>query len=217
MNENYNAANDPRMQAAAQRFADNMMKYPEEEKLAIFAISKNVLNGCSWEFVRKATEYVKAREAFASNKNVQLHEVVYDHSKNLSGYLVYMNMNYLCSVLAKEAPGLIRKEDLTRASQHRQEAIQSLYAKMKTGYKGRIGIYCTNDSQTITIKGRTFPAYAVSLPEMLQIAERCNYAVYVNNTPRAPREVAKHGDAVLRALEVAPSGNALFINIGPNA
>ena len=51
MNENYNAANDPRMQAAAQRFADNMMKYPEEEKLAIFAISKNVLNGCSWEFV----------------------------------------------------------------------------------------------------------------------------------------------------------------------
>ena len=37
---------------AAEQFATNLEKYPIEEQIAITAISKNVLNGCSWEFVR---------------------------------------------------------------------------------------------------------------------------------------------------------------------
>ena len=44
--------NDERLMAAAQRFADNMEKYPVEEQLAVTLISKNILNGCSWELVR---------------------------------------------------------------------------------------------------------------------------------------------------------------------
>lgn len=205
--------NEKMLTAAANRFAENLLKYPSEEQLAIISISKNVLNGCSWEFVRKSVDYMKEKDNFAKNKNVSMQEVVYDHHKNITGYLISMNMNYLCNLLAKEAPGLIRSEDLKRATEHRQQAIQSLYNKMQSGYTGRIGIYCTNDSQSITIQGKTFPAYAVTLSEMLQIAKRCNYGVPVNGVVRPPEEVLKREDAVLRAMEVAPSGNALFINI----
>lgn len=210
-----NMNNDMRTQAAAQRFAENLSKYPIEEQIAVGAISKNVLNGCSWEFIRKSKDFLETRDRFKQNPNVSLQEVVYDHHKGVSGFLVCMHMKYLCNLLAKEAPGLIRPEDLQRANKHRQDAILSLYNKMKTGYKGRIGIYCTNDSQSITIQGKTFPAYAVTLLEMLQVADNAGYGVLVNGSVRAPRDVASHEDAVLKALEVAPSGNALFINIGP--
>lgn len=213
MSNNYNAVNDPKIQAAAERFGQNLAKYPEEEQLAVGAISKNVLNGCSWEFLRKSPEYTRAIEAFRRNPRVSIQEVVYNHHSNITGYLVSMDMGYLCNLLIKEAPGLLRQEDLKRAQEHRQEAIKSLFNKMRSGYSGRIGIYCTNDSKSITIQGKTFPAYAVSLREMLQIAERAGYGVVVGGAVRHPQEVLKREDAVLRALEVAPSGNAIFINI----
>lgn len=210
-----NSTNDMRTQAAAQRFAENLAKYPIEEQIAVGAISKNVLNGCSWEFVRKSRDFMENMDAFKASRNVNLQEVVYDHGRGVSGFLVVMNMNYLCNLLAREAPGLIRQEDLKRATEHRQQAIQSLYNRMKSGYKGRIGVYCTNDSQSITIQGKTFPAYAVTLREMLQVADRAGYGVFVNGSVRSPKDVARHEEAVLKALEVAPSGNALFINIAP--
>lgn len=206
---------DQRLQMASQKFAENLSKYPYEEQLAIGAISKNVLNGCSWEFVRQNPEFRSAAEDFAKNPNVSLQEVVYNHKTRVTGYLVYMNMSYLCNVLAKEAPGLINVEDLKKATEHRQKAIQSLFNKMKSGYRGKIGIYCTNDSQSITVSGKTFPAYAVSFREMIQIAERCNYGIVVGDVPRSPQEVLKREDAVIRALTVAPSSNAMFIDISP--
>lgn len=211
-----NVNQNAQLEAASQRFAENLSKYPIEEQLAVNAISKNVLNGCSWEFVRQTTEFKRHLEEFRANPNVSVQEVMYNHQNKTGGYLVYMNLSYLCNILNKEAPGLINAKDLEMASKHREEAVESLYKKMQSkSFRGRIGIFCTNDSQSITVSGKTYPAYAVSLREMLQVAERCGYGVEVAGAVRQPEDVLKREDAVLKSLTVAPSSNAIFIDIAP--
>lgn len=212
---NMNSKVDPRLESAALKFAENLEKYPAEEQYAVGVISKNVLNGCSWEFVRKNPGATRLIDAFNKNPNCSIQEVVYNRKAGVTGYLVYMNLSYLCSLLGKEAPGLLNQRDLMLASEHRKEAILSLAKRIQSGYKGLIGIFCTNDSQSITVDSHTYPAYTVSLREMLQVCQRYNYGIVIRGGVRTPSQVAQREDDALKELIVAPSSNALFVNIAP--
>lgn len=199
----------------AQRFAENLTKYPIEEQIAIGVISKNVMNGCSWEFVRRNREVENHLEAFKNNKNVSLQQVTYSHDKGITGYLVSMDFQYMLNLLRKEAPGLFSEADLQHISNHRQNALTSLAKLMASKFKGRIGVYCTNDSSTITRDGKSYPAFAVTFVELLQVCQKCGYGIVVDNIPRAPGEVYKRASGVLKAATVAPSSNAIFFDIAP--
>lgn len=56
-----NTTNNASLHERAMQFARNMLKYPDEEQLAVNTISKNVLNGCPWEFVRSTPEFRNLR------------------------------------------------------------------------------------------------------------------------------------------------------------
>lgn len=210
-----NTTNNASLHERAMQFARNMLKYPDEEQLAVNTISKNVLNGCPWEFVRSTPEFRSLKGAFDANPNVSLQDVTYDHNMGKTGYLVYMDMAYLCNILRKEAPGLIDGNDLARAQKHREEAAKGLIEKMKAGYRGVVGIYCTNDSQTITVSGKTYPAFSVTLRELLQVASKMGYGIVFGKSVRDPQSAMAKEDALLKALVVAPSSNAMFISIAP--
>lgn len=200
---------------AAKKFEEALAKAPIEEQIAVGLISKNVLNGCSWEFVRPNPEIRRNLDAFKQSSVCSVQEVTYNHKQKIYGYLVYMQMNHLCKLLGPSNNGPLEDRDLRIASKHREEAQVNLAKKMKHGYKGRIGIFCTNDSQAITVDGKTFPAYAVSLKELCIICQQCNYGIVINGVVRDPAEVLKREDAILKASTVAPSSNALFITIAP--
>lgn len=203
-------------QAAAEKFAQNMQKYPIEEQLAINAIAGNVMNGCSWQFVRNAQEFSRHAAAFKNNPRVSLQEVTYAHDRGVSGYLVTMDFQYMLGVLGKESAGLFTQQNLEYISKHRQEALVKL-AKLMAGkkFRGRIGVYCTNDSSTITQDGKTYPAFAVTFVEFLQVCQKEGYGVVVDNIPRNPSDVFKRSAAMLKAATVAPSSNAIFFDIAP--
>ena len=208
---------DANAMAAAKRFEDALSSKPIEEQIAVGLISKNVLNGCSWEFVRTNPEIRQNLEAFKNSKVCNIQKVTYNHQQGIYGYLVYMKMDHLCNLLGPANNGPLEDRDLQIATQHRQEAIQSLAKKMSTGYKGRIGIFCTNDSQSITVAGKTFPAYAITLKELCTICNQMNYGIVINNVPRKPADILQREDGVIERLTVAPSSNALFIDIAPLA
>ena len=213
---NQNANDTLNQQKAAQQFAENLSKYPIEEQIVVGAISKNVINGCSWEFKRMDQELRQNFDAIKNNPNCDIKRVTYSKKSGIYGYLVYMNFTYLCNLLNTSAPGLIDAATLKEASQHRQEAIVSLASKMQSRkIKGLIGIYCTNDSQTITVQGKVYPAYAISLKELLQVCTRCNYGVVMNGAVRTPNQILQREDFVMENLLVAPSSNAMFIEVAP--
>lgn len=206
---------DANAMAAAKRFEDALSSKPIEEQIAVGLISKNVLNGCSWEFVRTNPEIRQNLDAFKNSKVCNVQKVTYNHQQGIYGYLVYMQMNHLCNLLGPANNGPLEDRDLQIATHHRNEAIQSLAKKIKSGYMGRIGIFCTNDSQSVTVNGKTFPAYAITLKELCTICSQLNYGILINNNVRKPNEVLEREDGVIERLTVAPSSNALFIDIAP--
>lgn len=206
---------DERLQELARRYQEALSKRPIEEQIAVGLISKNVLNGCSWEFVRPSNEVIKNMEAFNKSSVCSVQEVTYNHEKGIYGHLIYMKMEHLCKLLSVENQGPVAVDDLKMAARHRQEAQAALIKRIKAGYKGLIGIFCTNDSQTITVDGQTFPAYAITLKELCVICKECGYGIVIKDKVRLPEDVLAREDAIIKASTVAPSSNALFISIAP--
>lgn len=203
------------VETAAMEFADRLTKYPIEEQIAIGVISKNMMNGCSWEFIRHNRSVEQHLEAFKKNKHVNVQEVTYSHDRGISGYLVSMDFQYMLDLLRKEAPGMFSAKDLEFISNHRQAALVGLNNLMSNKFRGRIGVYCTNDSSTITKDGKSYPAFAITFVELLQVCQMCKYGIVIDGIPRDPRDVFQRSTAVLKAATVAPSSNAIFFDIAP--
>lgn len=200
---------------AAKAFERALSDKPVEEQLAVGLISKNVLNGCSWELCRMDPQLRRYESEFANSQTCSLQKVTYNRQQGVKGYLVYMQMGRLLELLGPGNKGPLIASDLELAKKHREEAGVALIERIKSGYTGKIGIYCTNDSQTITVSGKTFPAYAVTLRELCMFCEKTGYGIVVGGEPRAPRQVLEREDAVIESLLVAPSSNALFVDIAP--
>ena len=205
---------------AAKRFEQALAQYPSEVQMAVGLISKNVLNGCSWELCRYTPDIRREYENFRQSKICSIQEVTYNHKSSQSeahpqGYLIYMQMGKLLDILVDKNGGPLRLADVQIANKHRQEAIEALTKRLVSGYKGKIGIFCTNDSQTITINGKALPAYAVTLHELCTICQETGYGIVISGEPRDPQQVIQREDAVIKSLVVAPSSNALLLDVAP--
>lgn len=200
---------------AAKAFERAMSNKPIEDQLAVSLISKNVLNGCSWELTREVHEIKRNLDAFRQSGYCSVQEVTYNHQKKVTGYLVYMQLEKLLELLGPSNNGPLDSRDVELAKRHRSEAGAAFIKKLQKGYKGKIGIFCTNDSQTITVSGKAYPAYALTLKEVCAICSKAGYGIVVGGEPRLPADVLKKEDAVLKTLVVAPSSNALFLDVAP--
>lgn len=200
---------------AAKAFERVMSSRPVEEQLCVAMIAENVVNGCSWEMVRMNDQLRRAEEDFRNSKVCSLQKITYDRQAGVKGYLVYMQFDKLLELLSPKNSGPLNEKVIKVASDHRDEALRGFTKLIMDGYTGRVGIFCTNDSQTITIKGHTYPAFSVTLKEMCTILAKFNYGVVVSGEPRDPQQVLQREDAVIESLLVAPSSNALFIEVAP--
>ena len=209
---------DERSNAAAEAFADRLNRYPIEEQISVGVISANVLNGCSWSFVAENSDIRNNLEAFKNSKTCSAQKVCFDERTRKYGYLISMRLDYLLGILQRDAPGLIEVKDLQRASAHHQEArvkMSKLLSDRSKPYRGRIGILCTNDSPTITVQGKTYPAFSVTLKEALQLCVTNGYGIQVQERIYDPNTVYSKANSFLENSIVAPSRNAIFINIAP--
>lgn len=136
----------------AEQFAIKLSERPDEEVIAVNLIAANVLNGCSWEFTRTNPDIRRNLDAFKKSQICNIQEVTYNHKEKVTGYLVSMPMSALCNILSPKNYGPLKLKDLEIAQTHRKEALTALAKKMDNKYQGTIGIYCTNDSQTIVQK-----------------------------------------------------------------
>lgn len=195
-------------------FAEALSQRPIEEQIAVNYASRNVLNGCCWEFTRDVKEIEKYKDKFYASKFCSVQKVTYSKRARIYGYLVYMQMQKLCEYLDVRNYGILEESDYKKGIAHREEAKMGLIKKLEKGMQGKIGIFCTNDSQTITIDGKVYPAFAVTLKELCIICSKTGYGFNLGNQMRSCNDVLAREDKVIENLEVAPSGNALMIDIG---
>lgn len=202
-----NVMNDKYLEAAAVKFANELNKYPTEIAVGVGVILPNLINGCSWGFVNDSNvEFKKCLSAIQSNENISALKIT-------GGYLVNINMDYLLQLLEKIAKGCVTTRDLQIASNHRRKALLDLEKFMKKGGSGKIGIYNLNDSPRITVNGISYPAFCVTMPDLLTMCVRNGYGLKLGGVVRTANQVASHIEKVVNRLEIAPSGNALFVEI----
>lgn len=199
----------------AKAFERALSDKPVEEQLAASLVAKNVLNGCSWEFCRMDPQLRRYEAEFANSRTCSLQKVTYNRQEGIQGYLVYMQIDKLLEILGPNNKGPLTASDVEEAKKNREESAVSLIDRMRSGYAGKIGIYHTYDTPTITVCGKTFPAYAVTLRELCVFCEKTGYGIVVGGEPRDPKQVLLREDAVIESLLLAPSSNALFIDIAP--
>lgn len=199
----------------ARAFKKALAGKPVEEQLAASKIAKNVLNGCSWEFCWEDTIIKDYVTEFEKSNTCSLYKIIYDCDQGVTGYLVYMQFNRLLELLGSDNRGPLTVNDIELANNNRMESGIELIKRIRSGYAGKIGIFYTNDSQTIAIYGKIYPAYAVTLKELCVICEKEGYSIIIDGEHRTFKQILQEEDAFIEKLPVAPSGNALIIEIAP--
>ena len=92
-----------------------------------------------------------------------------------------------------------------------------LLNKGKKGFSGLVGIYCTNDTTSITYKAITYPAFRLPIAMVLQICNTFKYMVKVNGEWVTPQKAMSLGQALFDSLIVSPTKTGAFIGIRSTA
>ena len=197
------------------KFLKVLQRKPIEEQIAVSAIAKNVFNGCCWEFIRSSLDIKRNLDAFKNSSVCCLQKVIYDHKKNIYGYIIYMKRQYLYSLLDENNDGPLNEEDLRYSKKMYYDAKEGIIEIMARRYRGRIGIYHTKDSLGITVDGNYYPAFSVTLRDLCNICEEKKYGILIGDTVIGPEQILTKEDEIIENLTVAPGSDALFINIAP--
>lgn len=196
MSENY----DRDMEAAGQRFAQEMMKrYSQAECEVMGYIMPNLLNGCSWAFLSDE-EAKNSYSLIKQDSNAELYKVS-------NGGILLGNFEKLVTMLTSVAGYIYTQEDLDRAVMYRNKAVADLQKYLQKKGPGVIGIYNLNDTPNITVKGTTYKAFNVDLETLLSACNMLGMQNFVQSI------VSQNKAQVFANLQIAPSGNAMLIDV----
>lgn len=203
------------------------------EKLAVVMCANSFRFGGNWAFVKKEHPgYKDILEAIKVEKpNVKLIQVS-------NGAIVLCAPDFLAFIVNKVIPGAIGGDFFAMAEERRHdervkfgkflssvvEGKSSHIVKKNGFYEVVIGIMSVNDTHAIRIRGHEYPAYKLSLLEVLDFMKLLvskNYDVYLRAvTPEGVEvydnavKLATSGKgvmAVYRGLEIADSDTGVFM------
>lgn len=194
-------------------YAKKAKNLPVSTQFAIVTVLPNIANGAFWGF-STVTDAQKYAEELKKDSNIQLRRAGKD-------VIVEVAPNYLMSATASVGQELITKKDVDRMNDYSAKAVvefeKFLLNKGKKGFSGLVGIYCTNDTTSISYKGTTYPAFRLPIAMVLQICNTFKYMVKVNGEWVAPQKAMSLGQALFDSLIVSPTKTGAFIEIRSTA
>ena len=209
------------MQATA--FANHMMKYPVAN-LVMPGTLENLMSGCPWGFFSGSAanrDFVRGLKDIQASQYFQVYELREGIGKfREKEYLVISDMKYMTGILSEvfwyprgQKERLYTEEDLKRAMSKRQENIRSFSEYLKIAQGGYIGIYNLNKGMEIVMDAKSYPAFAITLPDAMTLCKVHGFSMVVGGKKVNPDLILQKQDVVFRNLMLAPSRNALFIRI----
>ena len=85
--------------------------------------------------------------------------------------------------------------------------------KQNGQFQGAIGIYCTNNVETIKFKGTSYPAFRLNLQDSLSLLGKYGYGVVVKGQIKSAKDAYESGQAIWDSMKVSPTKTGIFINI----
>lgn len=185
-----------------------MESYGDSYTILSTAVMPYLPLGCSWGFLDESD--IPDLNALAQDPSLPVGTYV-ARLKN-SSYLVMLDYNELVSRIKAKLPSLFSMEDLQRAHNKRVESYKRLEKALSQGNpQVRMGVLSVNESPTITMGDKSFPAFNIDLTTLCQAASQYGYNVMIEGRPQNPSVVAQNQTAALAHLNVAPSKHAILV------
>lgn len=184
---------------------------PASTQFAIVKCLGNVPYGSNWGFA-PFQEIKDKYEQLCKDKNIIARKVS-------NGCIIEVNPMYLLKAADSVQRGIVKKDDIAKIKVKSAEARVSLEkflkSKAKKGnFEGIIGIYCTNASTSITIKGVNYPSFRVNIQTALKVLAEQGYRVFVKGAGYVPAQQAVGAIAqVFEGMAVSPTDTGAFLKI----
>lgn len=195
----------------AKENAKKAKQLPASVQYAVVQALPNILNGAFW--------------GFTSMQSVKAHYEELLHDKNITprklgntACLLEVNPAYLVKAIQIIDSNALTQEDMNNIKKSMAEA-QIDFEKFlirsgkKGGFSGTIGIYCTNDTTSIKNKGVSYPAFRLSMGDVLSRLATYGYTIQVGNNFITPQQAMQSGQALWDSVILSPTKTGLFINI----
>lgn len=210
-------ASEMDIERAGKIFAERMKKYPIDIQIAMGITMMNVMKGCPWGITTSRNrEFMNALPEIQKSQNVNAFKIS-GAQKGLhreDKYLVLVSQQFIINILNKEAGGAIyNQEDYNHAIQKRNSAVEAFSEFLKKGNVGTIGIFNTNEGHSIIADGKNYPAFSVTLNDLLTYCAMYGYSLNVQGVKISMQTAQKNIIKLYESLQVAPNGHALFISI----
>lgn len=191
-------------------YAKKAKSFPESTQFAIVTVLPNIANGAFWGFSTVA-DTKKFAEELKKDKSIQLRLV------GAKDVIVEVDPNYLISVTSSVSKDLINQKDIARMQDMSIKAVADfekfLVNKAKKNFEGMVGIYCTNDTTSISYKGVSYPSFRLPVVKVLQICNDFKYMVKIKGQWVSPSAAMNNGKDLFESLILSPTKTGVFIEI----
>lgn len=191
--------------------AKRAQQLPASLQFAIVTLLKNIPNGAFWGFTSYA-EAKKYAEALKQDSNITARKL-----GTGDAVLIEINPDYLLKAVSAVDASLLTQADV----QNMQKGIATAGAQMEKfliskadkAYTGLVGIYCTNDTPTITYKGVSYPAFRINIMTALNALANWGYQVKVGDKFVPPQAAAQSGAALFASMQLSPTSTGVFMQV----
>lgn len=196
----------------AREHAKKALQLPESTQFAIISCAGNLKDGCNWGFVplEKARPYA---EALSKDSNITVAAI------GNEDVIVEVNTQYLLqSLMAVTAEGGIVNKDLKTIVELQSKAVADCVTFLATKADklmqgGTVCVYNLNDTNRVVYKGRTLPAFKVTISTLFQQLANMGYQVYVAGAWRNPMDCAGHMPEVYKSMAIHETRHGALIHI----
>lgn len=195
--------------------AKRAQQLPASLQFAIVTVSANILNGAFWGFT-SYDDTKKYAEALKQDSNVIARRIGVDKD-----VLIEINPDYLLRAISVVDPSLLNAGDVQKMkeglAQAEAQMEKFLISKADKNYTGLIGIYCVNDTPTITYKSTAYPAFRLNIQSALNALANWGYQVKVGNQFVTPNVASQKGAELFASMRMSPTNTGIFLYVKSTA
>lgn len=202
-----------KVDSSAEELGKRASQLPESTQVAIITVLPNIVNGAFWGFTT-VKEMQKDAEALKTDKNITLRKI-----GKKDDVIVEVDPNYLVKAVSLVGgDAVISKSTVERMKDGIARGIADIekfliHKGKKGNFEGLIGVYCVNDTTSITYKGVSYPSFRVPLARVLQACNKYKYMVEVGGKYVTPQQAMQSGQALFDSVILSPTKTGAFIKI----
>lgn len=203
--------NEEAVKNAANVAGKNAKALSEGMQYALITCLPNIGNGAFWGF-DTLQNVMKHSDVIKSDNNITARKL------GNSGCIIEVDPSYIMSAAVSALPGAINQDDIAGMKKAMGEAeaefIKFLIKRGKSGnFTGMIGIYCINDSTSITLKGVSYPAFRLPIGKVLDLCNKFGYMIKVGGSFISPSQAIQRGASLFDSFELSPTKTGVFCEI----